>query len=80
MAAPRGFSGTARRHTYEDDASGQELPPSKSGVAEALRRNWVPIGGTVLLAAVAYAYFTSPNPKKTTDKRRLSDSQTKSSK
>lgn len=40
IAAPRGFSGTARRQTYEDDASGQELPPSKSNLSETLRRNW----------------------------------------
>ncbi|KHN97459.1 DEAD-2 domain-containing protein [Metarhizium album ARSEF 1941] len=80
IAAPRGFSGTARRQTYEDDASGQELPPSKSNLAETLRKNWVPIGGAALFAGLAYAYFSSPGPNKASEKDRLSRSEAKQSK
>lgn len=58
IAAPRGFSGTARRQTYEDDASGQELPPSKSNLSETLRRNWfvscLSLGETVETEALTW--------------------------
>ncbi|KHN94954.1 uncharacterized protein MAM_07181 [Metarhizium album ARSEF 1941] len=39
---------------------GQQPPPPNPGGPEAVKRNWVPIGGAALAAVAAYAYLTTP--------------------
>ncbi|OAQ72140.1 hypothetical protein VFPPC_00188 [Pochonia chlamydosporia 170] len=80
VAGPRSFSGTRRQQTYEDDMSGQEVPRSKSPAVEALRKNWVPIGGTALIVGAAYAYFAFPKANKDKIKEEMFNAETKSTK
>ncbi|OAQ65142.1 hypothetical protein VFPPC_16310 [Pochonia chlamydosporia 170] len=69
--SPRGFATTQlrRRATSKDDLGGpggQQPPPPNPGGPEAVKRNWIPIGGAALAAVAAYAYLTAP--KSTIDK------------
>ncbi|KAJ6438179.1 hypothetical protein O9K51_08770 [Purpureocillium lavendulum] len=45
---------------------GQQPPPERPGGPEAMRRNWVPIGGAALLILGAYAYLSGGRPSKPT--------------
>ncbi|KAK8926994.1 hypothetical protein H634G_02035 [Metarhizium anisopliae BRIP 53293] len=50
---------------------GQQPPPPNPGGPEAVKRNWVPVGGAALAAVAAYAYFSSPGAS--VDKARQTD-------
>ncbi|PFH61166.1 hypothetical protein XA68_18049 [Ophiocordyceps unilateralis] len=54
-----------QRRSFADSLGGpggQQPPPSKPNGIDALRRNWMPIGGAALALVAAYAYFRSPEP------------------
>ncbi|KAM4066508.1 hypothetical protein HRG_000605 [Hirsutella rhossiliensis] len=40
-----------------DGPFGQQSPPKNPGGPDAIRRNWVPVGGALLLAVAAMAYL-----------------------
>ncbi|GJN75676.1 hypothetical protein VFPFJ_08330 [Purpureocillium lilacinum] len=61
---------TPRLHVrgVKDDLGGpggQEPPPEKPSGTDAIRRNWVPLGGAALLLVGAYAYLTGGPTKPT---------------
>ncbi|KAH7161928.1 hypothetical protein B0J13DRAFT_534954 [Dactylonectria estremocensis] len=42
-----------------DDTDGQQVPPPTSGGSEALKRDWIPVGGAALLVLAALSYISS---------------------
>ncbi|KND93644.1 hypothetical protein TOPH_01374 [Tolypocladium ophioglossoides CBS 100239] len=75
MAIPRSSSGMLRSHIRPAArnappriraAQQQKPPPPNPGGPEAIRRNWVPLGGAALLFVAMYAYLTRTPPKAAT--------------
>ncbi|KID73330.1 uncharacterized protein G6M90_00g063570 [Metarhizium brunneum] len=57
--------------TTNDGPGGQQPPPPNPGGPEAVKRNWVPVGGAALVAVAAYAYLSSSGAS--VDKARQTD-------
>ncbi|KFG78723.1 hypothetical protein MANI_002032 [Metarhizium anisopliae] len=74
--SPRVTAAQLRHKTTSKDGDlggpgGQQPPPPNPGGPEAVKRNWVPVGGAALAAVAAYAYLSSPGAS--VDKARQTD-------
>ncbi|KAH6611574.1 hypothetical protein Trco_001594 [Trichoderma cornu-damae] len=57
--APLSTTAPARATAYggKDDLGGQQTPPPNKGGLDALRRNWMAIGGAALAALIGYHWI-----------------------